>query len=42
MKYLEKNVENTDIQAGFFVAAFYYNNEKSDKNDLDETGRPVL
>ena len=42
MKYLEENVENVDPQTGFFLVAFYYNNEKSDKNDLDETGRPVL
>jgi hypothetical protein len=38
-----KDVQNVEPEAGFFlVIAAYYNNEKSTKEGVEETGRPVL
>ena len=38
-----KDVANGDVEAGFFfLVAAYYNNQKSEKEGAEETGRPVL
>jgi hypothetical protein len=42
MKYLENANDYSEEAAFFFFAYFDFNNEKSEKDAAEETGRPVL
>lgn len=42
MKYMESTEAYSEEAAFFFFAYFDYNNEKSEKDASEETGRPVL